>query len=259
MERRLRKAIIDAVRHAGQASARAINRKPENKPPKDFVTQTDKRNERLIIKAIRSVDPAISVWAEESGKDMRNPDRVIIIDPLDATTNFVKGLKEYSIMVALYEENEPRFGVVYIPRLDEFFVAEKGKGARLNGKPLRVSGTNELDRAVISFNRSGFPDELVVVTPKVIGLLAENAFSWRNLGTAGVEYSHVARGTLDGVVTPLAESVHAAGYLLMSEAGAKVTDHLGIPISFESKTLVAANPRLHERLLGLVGDVFAKP
>ena len=256
MEGGLRHAIIQATLDAAHNAKTARDRAAAKKGARDLVTETDKRNEQLIVRAVRNVDPLISVWGEEYGKDSRGPSRLLVIDPLDATTNFARKIELYSIMVALFEEGVPKLGIVHLPETGEMFLAEAGKGTRIDGRRIQVTQRRELSDAVISVNRSNYPEDLIPAGLSVIELLMRNALSWRNFGTAGVEYAYVASGKLDGVVTPLAEAVHAAGYLIMQEAGAKVTDHRGRPISLESETVVAANPELHEQLVDLVKDAF---
>lgn len=257
MEKKLKVALVNAVVSAGNSTARTINRAAKHKSKNDLVTITDCENEKKIIDAVRKIDPHISIWGEETGKSIRDADRCVIVDPLDATTNFVKGLDFYSIIAAVQEEGVLKFGVIYLPATRQLFTAELGNGAKMNGRLIHASEAGRLKDAVISFNRSSFPVELVEKSSGMLQLLMKKVLSWRNLGTAGFEYSLVAKGALDGVVTPMAEAVHAAGYLLMSEAGAKVTDMGGKPISLESETLVAANPKLHGKLLALAQEGLA--
>ncbi len=256
----LKQAIRCGVLAAGTNALKSRNRTAKFKSARDLVTTVDKENERLIIKNVRLFDRSISVWGEEGGKDTRDTSRIVIIDPLDATTNFAKGIVFYSIMAVYYENGVPEYAIIYLPRFDEIFTAERGKGAFLNDNRIRTSQVAELSQAVISCNRSNYPPELVPVGERLISALLKpgNSLSWRNFGTAGVEYSYTSAGIIDAVVTPLAEAVHAAGYLVMQEAGCKVTDHLGRPINLESPSVVAANPALHEKLLGLVQPAFVQ-
>lgn len=254
---KVRNALYQAVVEAGHyaRTSWSRHRSVDSKSPKDLVTHIDKTNERRIREAVRRADPAVGFYGEETGGDSSSS-RFVIVDPLDATTNYILGLKLYSVMAALIEYMRLQYSVITLPEFDEVYVASLGDGATMNNRKIQVSSVDRLSKATISCNRSNYPDDLMPKGLELIQRLMLNALSWRNFGTAGVEYAWVASGKLDGIITPLAEPVHAAGYLLMQEAGAKVTDHLGNPITLESKTVVAANPRLHEQLLELVRGVF---
>ena len=249
----LYRAVVQAGHHARTSWRRNLS--TDLKSPKDLVTQVDKTNERRIREAVRRADQTIGFYGEETGGDRSSP-RFVSVDPLDATTNYILGLPLYSVMAALIEAGAMEYSVTSIPELSEVYVASLGGGATMNNRKIHVGQVDRLSAATISCNRSNYPDDLMPKGLEIIERLMRHALSWRNFGTAGVEYAWVASGKLDGIINPLAEPVHAAGYLLMQEAGAKVTDHLGDPITLDSKTVVAANPRLHEQLLELVRGVF---
>ncbi|MBI2079199.1 inositol monophosphatase [Candidatus Micrarchaeota archaeon] len=255
----LRRNLIDAAYLAGREAIAAKGRviHVDLKGAKDLVTDVDRSGEERFRYVVRRVDPKISFWGEEGGKDLKDSGRIVIVDPLDATTNFLLGFPLWSIIAAYQEEGRLKFGLIYIPELGQLFTAEAGEGAFLNRERLSVRTTNSLASAVVSCNRSNYPDGLIQTGTRLIELLIRKAFSWRNMGTAGVEYAWTASGKFDGVITPLAEAVHAAGYLIMQEAGAKVTDHLGNPISLDSPSVVAANSILHEQLLDLAREAFS--
>lgn len=256
MDKRLKNAIVRAAVVAGINAVKSLQRNATFKSAHDLVTETDRANERTITDDIRKIDPKISILGEENGMDKRGSERLLVIDPLDGTTNFVKGIGLYSVMISYFEAGKPKLGVVYVPSTKDIYIAETGEGAFLNKRQIRASDKTTLRESLVSCNRSNYPDELVPTGLGIIERLMRNALSWRNAGTAGVEYAWVAAGKLDGIVTPLAEGVHYAGYILMEEAGAKVTDHLGKPVSLESSSIVAANPMLHGQLIDLVRPVF---
>ena len=245
--------MVEVAQAAGKNAKNTTFRKAEFKGKKDVVTVVDRENEELIVRSLKAVEPKISIWAEESGKQIIDLAKLAVIDPLDATRNFLGDLP-YSVMIAYYEEKIAKFAVIYAPQTDETFTAELGKGAFVNGERIYTSTKISLGDALISVNRSNYPRSLKPLGLKLLDLLMDYAQSWRNFGTAGIEYSLVARGNLDGVITPMAEAVHAAGYLIMQEAGVKVTDFDGSVINLDSKMVVVANENIHSQLLELVQD-----
>ena len=258
---RLHTALLNAVILAGanavqkQKTARAEAKGQH----KDVVTAIDRENEGRIRDVLRKIEPDISFLGEEEGLQTGKGKLLAVVDPLDATTNYALGRPEFSVIGAIVEDGIVEFGAICVPATYETFSAERGAGAFLHtihGKtPVRVNKLAALSDAVISFNRSNFPPptfagpDPAMVALRMLGGIIKHARSYRNFGTAGFEYVDVARGRLDGVVTPIAEAVHVAGYLIMEEAGAKVTDLNGKPYALDSKTIVASCPEIHEQLL----------
>ncbi len=255
-------ALVNAVRNAGTHAI--VNRRiasVERKGHRDIVTRVDRENEAGIKDALRKVDPHISFLGEEGGIDrsgvllVTDPQVLAVVDPLDATVNFALGRKEFSVMAAILEDGIVKFAVISIPAFNELFIAERGKGAFLNDERITVSAVSVLSDAVISCNRSNYRTEAdMQVGLRIIAGLMKHARSWRNFGTTGFEYTDVARGRLDGIITPIAEAVHVAGYLMMEEAGARVTDENGNATGLDSKMIVAAPAAIHEALLRMVQD-----
>ncbi len=253
--------MIFALRQAGQnALAKQPTVRAKRKGAKDIVTAVDHENEANIRKALRKVDPSISFLGEEGGLHTGSGVTLAVVDPLDATTNYARLRKEFSIMGAILEGGVVQFAAIMLPAFDELIVAERDNGAFLltpMADPVRlsVSTPDSLADAVISCNRSNYPEGKITLGLNILKRLMRSALSWRNLGTAGFEYSDVARGRLDGIVTPIAEAVHIAGYLVMEEAGARVTDERGNHYSLESKAIVAASPRVHDELLRMLEGI----
>ncbi len=189
----------------------------------DVVTRADKESEELIISEILRNFPDHEILSEESGETGSKSCWRWVIDPLDGTTNYSSGLPLFSISIALEHNQESVLGVVYIPYLDEMFTAIKGKGAELNGDPIRCSNKDKLQEAVVS---TGLPvykkettdnnfDNLKRVGIEVRGI--------RRLGSAAIDLCYTAAGFLDGYWEL---SLHrwdiAAGTLIATEAGAKL-------------------------------------
>lgn len=256
--RHLQIAMIHATEQGGAAALRYFRKKvlAVEKAPRDFVTEADKQSEARIIGSLRKAFPNSTILGEESGLDRRDSEIQFIIDPLDATTNFMLGSPEWSIMVAATYRGNLVAAVILLPVMGELFTARLGEGAFLNRRRIRIAQVDNLDGAVVSLNRSNFPSEILGPSAEAFRRIITNCKSFRDLGTAGVEYSRLASGVLHGIVTPIGEEVHSAGYLLMSEAGAFVTDISGQPIAPNSKTVVAASPILHPKLLGMLDGLF---
>ncbi len=249
----LKDIVTEAVREAGTFALSRIGNygKVRNKSPKDFLTEVDEEAERVIIRIIKQEFPDAGFYGEESGRQGHGR-YLFVIDPIDATTNYIKGIPLFDISVAVYENDQNVLGVIACPRLNELYVAEKGKGAYLNGQIIHVSDVSEIGRAIVGWNRSNHPPEILKPSIRVLSEILDKAATFRVFGTGGLDYCYLAKGSFDACITPLAEPFHSAGYVIMEEAGAKVTDYEGRPHSLESKTIVAANPILHPQVLDLV-------
>lgn len=252
--------VIQAVRKAGDfaLSKRGDFGKVRNKSPKDFLTEVDEKAERIIIEGIKEHFLDAGFYGEESGRQGSGK-YLFVIDPIDATTNYIKGIPLFDISVAVYENGQNVLGVIACPRFDELYIAERRKGAYLNGQRIHVSDVSELRRAIVGWNRSNHPPEILESSKKVLAEIIEHAATFRVFGTGGLDYCYLAKGSFDACITPLAEPFHSAGYIIMEEAGAKVTDYEGRPPSLESKTIVSANPVLHPQILDLVKKQFTLP
>jgi myo-inositol-1(or 4)-monophosphatase len=232
--------------------------KTERKGYNDIATEADKASEDAIIKGIAERYPDHSILAEESGKHLHDSDYWWIIDPLDGTTNFKHKLPIFSVSIALAVRNEVQTGVVYCPYIDELFVAEKGKGAYLNGEKIKVTDT---DQKEFSLMATGFaPDKKLVEENLVIfDHLIKEGYLLRRLGSAAIDLAYVACGRFDAFWEfSLKPWDVAAGSLIVEEAGGKVTDDQNQIIDLTQipvKSTVASNKKLHEKLLKMIERV----
>ncbi|HLC82052.1 MAG TPA: inositol monophosphatase, partial [Candidatus Nanoarchaeia archaeon] len=245
--------VTQAVREAGDFALGRMGNFGEvrKKSPKDFLTEVDEEAERIIIARIRERFSDAGFYGEETGR--RGSGRYLfVIDPIDATTNYIKGIPLFDISVAVYDGDQNVLDVIACPRLNELYVAERGAGAYLNGNRIHVSDVGDLGQAVIGYNRSNHPPEIIEPSKRVLARILDRAATFRVFGTGGLDYCYMAKGSFDACITPLAEPFHSAGYVIMEEAGAKVTDYQGKPHSVESKIIVSANPVLHPQVLELV-------
>jgi myo-inositol-1(or 4)-monophosphatase len=220
----------------------------------DLVTEYDVRTEELIIKRLAEHFSDYTLVGEESHKGSIRHDRVIYIDPIDGTTNFVHGIPHLGISLGVWEEGAPVMAVVYNPILDELFHAEVGKGAYLNDTPIHVSNRADLQQSLIA---TGFPYVKVdkgVEYHWVINVLTSllpHIRDIRRLGAAAIDLCYLAQGRVDGFYEiDLQPWDVSAGILILQEAGGRITNHIGEPFDLSDKGIVATNGCIHEQLLG---------
>jgi len=218
----------------------------EHKGRIDLVTEYDKRSEEILLGMIRSRFPGHSILSEETGSHPGDEDHLWYIDPLDGTTNFAHGLPIFAVSIAYADRQGVRLGVVYDPTRDEMFSAERGFGAWLNGKPLRVSLTSNLLQSLLT---TGFAyDDWVIDTNlKLFDRLQRLTQGVRRLGSAALDLCYVAAGRVDGYWEVSVQPWDlAAGGLIAAEAGALVTNLQGGPDYLTPPChILAANPTLH--------------
>jgi myo-inositol-1(or 4)-monophosphatase len=185
--------------------------------------------------------------------DLRDRPVQWIIDPVDGTTNFAHGLALFSVSIALRIDGELQVGVVYDPIAGELFTAERGFGARLNGRPLRVTQATDLVDAVLC---TGFPYTVREERRRQVDVFAaflDEARAVRRLGSAALDLAYVAAGRLDGFWEERLQPWDmAAGVLLVEEAGGSVTDMDGGALDLFAGHVVAANRALHDGMLAVI-------
>jgi myo-inositol-1(or 4)-monophosphatase len=246
------RAAIAAARAAGAILARSFGRIRDVrlKGPKDPVTAADAASERCIRRLLARRFPGVGFLGEE-GTVVEGPDGRWIVDPLDGTLAFIAGLPSFGVSIALERGSRIETGVLLFPRLGELFVAERGRGAWLNGRRLRVSRRTRLDDCVVSL----WQDGSVWGDPGLRARIAAVGRAVRGVASFGACFSlaYVAAGRLDGYWEQSAHSWDvAAGALLVLEAGGRVTDGAGGAHTVEDRTIVASNGRIHRRLVALL-------
>jgi myo-inositol-1(or 4)-monophosphatase len=234
------------------------------KGPSDFVSQADLKAEAMIKQDLNKARPGYAFLMEESGASgSENWTWRWVVDPLDGTTNFLHGMPHWAISIGLERRLpdggiEPAAGVIYAPATDEMFWAEKGAGAFMNDRRLRVSARRELNQSVFA---TGIP--FAVAPPRqrlafarTLGTLMPQVAGIRRFGAAALDLAWVAAGRFDGYweigVKPWDI---AAGIVLVREAGGYVTDPEGRDLV--GSEVVSANPHLHPKLLGAVAEGIA--
>lgn len=249
---------IQTARDAGRVLAEKFGRALQvtHKGDIDLVTEADLAAERLIVERVRSYHPRHAVLAEEAGDVLAvggaDSEYKWVIDPLDGTTNYAHGYPCFCVSVALEHKGRVVLGVVHDPLRDETFAAERGAGATLNGRPVRVSGVSELNRALLC---TGFPYDV-----RERGDFARNFHNFimvaqgvRRDGSAALDLAYVAAGRFEGFWEEgLRPWDVAAGVLLVEEAGGRVTHYDGTPFDIYRPPIAATNGLLHDAVLAVL-------
>jgi myo-inositol-1(or 4)-monophosphatase len=221
----------------------------------NLVTEIDKGAEERIIRKIKQRYGDHDFLGEESGSAQSTSEYKWIIDPLDGTTNYTHGLPIFCVSIGLEVRGELALGVVYDPNLDELFKAEKGKGAFLNGRPIRVSRTDKLIESLVV---TGFPYDVRTNADRLVRHFAnflKEAQAVRRLGSAALDLCYVAAGRFDGFwEASLNPWDMAAGVLILEEAGGKFTDLRGFPSTIYKKELLATNGLIHGRMVDVLKE-----
>jgi myo-inositol-1(or 4)-monophosphatase len=250
--------MTEAARKTGRVLRRDFGEVEQlqvsHKGPSDFVTAADIKAEKTLRAELQKARPRFGFLMEESGEIQGEDGKHRwIIDPIDGTTNFLHGIPHFAISIGLEMEGEMIAGLVYNPIVEEVFWAEKGQGAFLNDKRLRVSARNRMSEAVMAtgipfHGRPGhepFIDQMGRVMKDVAGI--------RRMGAASLDLAYVAAGRFEGFwEAGLQPWDIAAGVLLVREAGGFVTDFKGDKNVLASGNVVAANAKLHKQFLDLV-------
>jgi myo-inositol-1(or 4)-monophosphatase len=252
----LTEVLLNATKEAGKIILQYFNTvfKIEHKQSvNDLVTEVDKLSEDKIIQVIRASYPSHTIISEEVGEMIKPSDYQWIIDPIDGTVNFAHGIPICCVSIGLMYNDDLILGAVYNPMMDELFFAEKGKGATLNGLKISVSDKKDFKTACLV---TGFPykwPETKEHPIKVFERIVLEGLPVRRLGSAAIDLCWVACGRFDGFWEyNLKEWDVAAGYLILQEAGGKITDFTGgIYNVFEKETL-ATNGLIHEQMLRVI-------
>ena len=253
-----RKAARPLVRDFGELE----NLQVSHKGPADFVTSADQRTERILFEELTKARPGYGFFGEEGGmREGSDKTHRFIIDPIDGTTNFMHGVPHFAISIALEREGQLQSGVVYNPITDELFVAEKGHGAYLNDKRLRVAARKTLPESLIAtgipFMARGTDAERERSLAEVKAVVSRTS-GIRRFGSAALDCAFVAAGRYDAFwERGLNAWDIAAGVLLVREAGGLVTNLDGTPDPFSNGDILAANEPLHPQLMKIIQNPFS--
>jgi myo-inositol-1(or 4)-monophosphatase len=257
IDRQIKQAAILAAKQAGKAlivEYSRFNRKDvQMKSRFEILTRADLLSEEIILKEIRKNFPHHHILSEETGDNKAQSDYFWIIDPLDGTTNFFMHDLIWSISIAVAYQGELILGIVYAPILDEFYLAEKGEGATLNGQPIEVSQLNK--NQVMNLFCHGHNEPAIKKAVKYYAYQKLHGFDCRQLGSAALELAYAAAGRVESISIPGCDVYDvAAGVLLVKEAGGKVTDLKNVDWNITSRDMIASNGKVHSDIL----SVFAK-
>jgi myo-inositol-1(or 4)-monophosphatase len=249
---------VEIARESGALLSTFLERRIgfELKGDYDLVTEADRASERLIVERLRSYFPSHGIVAEEGGGHEGASEFRWYVDPLDGTTNFAHGFPVFNVTLALEQAGELIAGVVFDPTRQEMFTAEKGGGAYLNNRRIRVSKARTLQDSLVA---TGFPSRRrdLNVNIHFYHQLAMVTHGVRRAGAAAIDLAYVACGRLDAFWEfGLNPWDMAAGVLLISEAGGRISDMRGAPASLQGPTLLADNGHVHEEILHLFGELF---
>jgi len=261
----IRSALITVMTQAARKAGRTLvrdfgeveNLQVSQKGPANFVSAADRRAEETLYRELSKARPTFGFLMEERGRVAgTDPQHEWVVDPLDGTTNFLHGIPLFAISIALVRDGVPIAGLVYNPISDETYVGERGQGAYLNNRRLRVAARKELSDSVVCCgvphrgrgDTARFRAELAVVQDTVAGV--------RRTGAAALDLAWVAAGRFDGFwERGLSAWDLAAGVLLVREAGGFVTDLDGGDAVLEKGSVLAGNEPIHGALLAALTAV----
>ncbi len=257
---------LRAARKAGEQIVRASDELEridvQEKNVNDFVSDVDRNAEREIIYHLRKAYPEHAILGEESGlSGDENAEYRWVIDPLDGTTNFLRGIPHYAVSIACLYRGKLEHAVIVDPVRREEFTASRGRGAQLNGRRIRVSSRASLDGALLG---TGIPfkdhcDQHLGAYSKSLEVLAGQCAGIRRAGAASLDLAYVAAGRLDAFwEIGLAQWDMAAGALLVREAGGLVADINGSDNYLESGNIVCGNPKCFKAVLQTTRPLLGK-
>ncbi len=222
----------------------------------DLVTKADIASENKIISIIKNKFPDHSILTEESGEEIHKSDYCWVIDPLDGTNNFYHKFPMFCVSIALYKNGKPLIGVVFDPIKKEFFYAEKHKGAYLNNNKINVSSVNRLSKSLLVL---GFYYERGLLMRKSLDQMKkffyENVHGIRRTGSAALDLCYTACGRFDGYwELKLNPWDYAAGSLILTEAGGRITDVQGKKYNLNIGNVAASNGKIHKYMMKVLNQ-----
>jgi len=223
----------------------------KTKEKESYFTNVDLEAEKAIFSIIRKQFPRHNIVSEEYGNLGKKSEYTWYIDPLDGTHNYIHNIPLFGVSIALAYKDKVKLGILNIPCLKEIYFAEKGKGAFLNGKRIKVSNKKTIKKSFVVTDIS--PRRMPEAKIKIYGKLKNNAYDIRALGTAIYGQALIARGSADIFITKETKSWDiAAGFLLIEEAQGKVTDFKSNNWKPKDGSYIATNGHLHNKILNIL-------
>jgi len=224
----------------------------ERKKDKSLVTDIDREAERLILDRIYKYEYSYGILAEETGTRKGTGEYLWVIDPLDGTHNFIRGNTMYGVSIGLAYKGVPAAGVIYLPASDEMYTAEKGSGAFKNGRRISVSTYDSMDECTLLFD-SGFHTKQRE-RMSALANLAPRFFNVRMLGASSRNLTFLAEGKADALVEfDELPWDFAAGSVIITEAGGKMTGFGGKPVTLDDTQYIAGNDTIHDQVMQSLG------
>lgn len=222
----------------------------------EIVTPVDLASEKIILRDIKKNFPDHSILSEEAGNINKNKSPYLwIVDPLDGTTNFAMGNPLFSISIALFKNGDPILGIIHVPFLDQTFVAEKNKPAKLNNKPISASKKKDISSSFLTFCH-GSDEKSIKRAINIYRHLKFEARDLRQVGSAAIELAWVAMGKTEAIIIPGVHSWDvASGVLLVRQAGGKVTDMNGKNWDLNSHGIIASNKNINSKLISRIQKI----
>lgn len=252
----LKNTLLKATETAGQVLKQYFNSAfiVSNKEGiNNLVTEIDHKSEEVIFNIIKQEYPDHHILSEESGEIVQDSSYKWIIDPIDGTVNYANGIPICCVSIGIEKDGRMELGAVYNPFINEFFVAERGQGATLNNQPIKVSDQESLVKSCLV---TGFPYTYLDMPNgplQVFEKFIRKGIPVRRLGSAAIDLCWVAAGRFDGFYEhKLSAWDSAAGFLIVEEAGGKVTDLKGNYYNPYQPGLIATNGKIHDALMNVV-------
>jgi myo-inositol-1(or 4)-monophosphatase len=254
----LKNILLEAV-HAGAGELKRFFNQSFKVSTKEginnLVTEADHASEKAIIEVIKKNFPDHYILSEEVGAIAQDSNYKWIIDPIDGTVNFAHGIPLCCVSIAIEHNGEMILASVYNPNMNELYFAEKGKGATLNEKPIKVSEKNKVINACLV---TGFPYTYLDAPNgplQIFERFIRKGIPVRRLGSAAIDLCWVAAGRFDGFYEHKLEAWDsAAGYLIVEEAGGKVTDFKGEKFSPYQPHVLATNGIIHDEMVAVINN-----
>jgi myo-inositol-1(or 4)-monophosphatase len=248
-------AACAVAREAGKLALRHFRERPASlridfKGHQDYLAASDAEVEELIRRRLREAFPSDAFFGEEGGGELC--DRVWIVDPVDGTANFLRGIPSFCVSIAFVREGSTDVGVIYDPLGDELFAAARGRGATLDGAPIRVSGLDEIRNATVE---AGWSTRLPLTRyVELLGRLTERGAGVRRGGSGALALAYVAAGRIDGYCELHMNAWDAlAGLILVQEAGGWTNDFLAGSGLREGSPILGCTPELRDVLVEITG------
>jgi myo-inositol-1(or 4)-monophosphatase len=257
-------ALLNVMIAAARKTARALKRdfgeleklQVSLKGPGNFVSAADRRAEETLLAELLKARPGYSFLGEEGGRrEGADKSHTWIVDPLDGTTNFLHGIPQFAISIALEREHTIVAGLIYNPANDEMFIAERGKGAFLNEQRIRAAGRKRLADAVVACGLPHIGRGDIALARRETGAMQEHVAGLRRFGAAALDLAWVAAGRLDGYwERDIQPWDMAAGLILVREAGGFVSDCDGGDDMFAKGDIVAGNETIQKEILRVLKE-----